>query len=91
MRASVHAGSSLYHLDAELLERLAPDLIVTQELCAVCAVSYEIVTDACEALTFRSARRFAGTDSLNDVFSTIGFLGEITDHDRGRVTSCRES
>src|SRR6202035_3939581 len=46
VRANLHAGSSLYALDAELLERLAPDLILTQELCAVCAVSYDIVARA---------------------------------------------
>src|SRR5580698_9629509 len=50
VRTAVHAGSSLYHLDAALLERLAPDLIVTQELCPVCAVSYDIVEDAAKCL-----------------------------------------
>nr|MDQ6925799.1 cobalamin-binding protein [Candidatus Eremiobacteraeota bacterium] len=40
VRASVHAGSSLYGLDDRALGALEPDLIVTQELCAVCAVSY---------------------------------------------------
>ena len=61
VRASLHSGSSLYHLDSELLERLAPDLIITQELCEVCAVSYEIVDRAAKRLTERSARRFART------------------------------
>lgn len=37
---ALHRGSSLYSLDQELLERLDPDLILTQELCEVCAVSY---------------------------------------------------
>lgn len=79
VRRALHAGSSLYSLDADLLERLAPELIVTQELCEVCAVSYEIVT--------RSARRLS-TDpriislepsSLDDVFETIVALGRLTD------------
>jgi iron complex transport system substrate-binding protein len=39
VRASVLDGGSLYALDAELIEALEPDLIVTQDLCAVCAVS----------------------------------------------------
>jgi iron complex transport system substrate-binding protein len=39
VRDSVKDGSSLYTVDAELMETLAPDLIVTQDLCAVCAVS----------------------------------------------------
>jgi iron complex transport system substrate-binding protein len=78
VRRSVHAGSSLYRLDAELLERLAPDVILTQELCAVCAVSYEIVA--------RAARRLRGDprivslepSSLEDVFSTIETVGDLT-------------
>src|SRR5207247_5473521 len=38
--AALHGGSSIYLLDQGLLQRLAPDLILTQELCDVCAVSY---------------------------------------------------
>ena len=37
--SSLHAGSSIYALDHALLERLDPTLILTQELCDVCAVS----------------------------------------------------
>jgi iron complex transport system substrate-binding protein len=39
VRASVADGRSLYAVDAELLNELAPDVVVTQDLCAVCAVS----------------------------------------------------
>jgi iron complex transport system substrate-binding protein len=38
VRDAVADGRPLYAVDAELLERLAPDLIVTQDLCEVCAV-----------------------------------------------------
>ncbi|MGD0473620.1 MAG: ABC transporter substrate-binding protein [Candidatus Velthaea sp.] len=78
VRASVHAGSSLYALDAALLARLAPDVIVTQELCAVCAVSYEIVA--------RAAKRIRGVGpavislepaSLEDVYANILTVGEL--------------
>jgi iron complex transport system substrate-binding protein len=41
VRALVDAGQSLYGVDAELLVRLAPNLIVTQDLCHVCAASPE--------------------------------------------------
>jgi iron complex transport system substrate-binding protein len=47
VREWTHDGRSLYGVDAELIERLAPDLIVTQDLCAVCAVSSEEVTSLC--------------------------------------------
>ncbi|HEX5308261.1 MAG TPA: ABC transporter substrate-binding protein [Solirubrobacteraceae bacterium] len=40
-------GRSLYAVDAELIERLDPDLIVTQDLCAVCAVSSDELASAC--------------------------------------------
>jgi iron complex transport system substrate-binding protein len=37
------AGQSIYELDEDALNELAPDLIVTQALCSVCAVSYDDV------------------------------------------------
>ena len=77
VRASVHAGSSLYGLDEARLAALEPDLIVTQELCAVCAVSYEIVDRAAKRL--RGDPRIVSLEpsSLEDVFATIAFLGEL--------------
>ena len=80
VRASVHAGSSLYALDDVLLASLAPDVIITQELCAVCAVSYEIVA--------RAARRIAGPgpavvslepSSLEDVYANIDTVGDLAE------------
>jgi iron complex transport system substrate-binding protein len=47
VRASVRDGRSLYAVDAELISALAPDLIVTQDLCAVCAVSSGELESAC--------------------------------------------
>jgi iron complex transport system substrate-binding protein len=47
VRASVRDGGSLYAVDADLIARLAPDLIVTQDLCAVCAVSSGDLESAC--------------------------------------------
>jgi iron complex transport system substrate-binding protein len=99
VRAAVHAGSSLYHLGSALLARLEPDLIVTQELCAVCAVSYEIVDSATKLLNScdpeRSNVMLSAVEarrtrivslepaSLQDVFANIATLGEITGHAKG--------
>jgi iron complex transport system substrate-binding protein len=47
VRASVRDGRSLYAVDAELISALAPELIVTQDLCAVCAVSSGQLESAC--------------------------------------------
>ena len=47
VRDAIADGRSLYALDEELLADLAPDVIVTQDLCAVCAVSGSDVTTLC--------------------------------------------
>src|SRR6266550_5342377 len=47
VRSSLRDGRSLYTVDAELIDALRPDLIVTQDLCAVCAVSSGELASAC--------------------------------------------
>src|SRR5262245_8836267 len=44
--AALAAGGSLYGVDAALLARLRPDVILTQKLCAVCAVPSDLVDEA---------------------------------------------
>jgi len=47
VREAVGDGRPLYAIDRELLEVLEPDLILTQNLCAVCAVSADSVGELC--------------------------------------------
>ena len=47
VRSSLRDGRSLYTVDAELIDALRPDLIITQDLCAVCAVSSNELASAC--------------------------------------------
>src|SRR5512145_69384 len=47
VRAFVRDGRSLYAVDAALISALGPDLIVTQDLCTVCAVSSGELASAC--------------------------------------------
>lgn len=47
VRESVSDGRSLYTIDSELVDELSPDLIVTQDLCSVCAVSSGQLASAC--------------------------------------------
>jgi iron complex transport system substrate-binding protein len=77
VRANVHEGSSLYELDSELLERLSPDLIITQELCAVCAVSYGIVSSAAKQLTSEPRIVSLEPKTLEDIYDTIITVAEI--------------
>jgi iron complex transport system substrate-binding protein len=47
VRRSVRDGDSLYVVDADVIAELEPDLIVTQDLCSVCAVSGAELAGAC--------------------------------------------
>jgi iron complex transport system substrate-binding protein len=86
VRESLHQGSSLYSLDRGLLERLRPELIVTQELCPVCAVSYEVVDDAARQLQSDARIVSLEPSSLQEVFDTIILLGRMT----GREAKARK-
>jgi iron complex transport system substrate-binding protein len=50
VRERTAKGEAIYALDEELLAELAPDLIVTQELCPVCAVSFDEVEQVAKKL-----------------------------------------
>jgi iron complex transport system substrate-binding protein len=78
IRNLVHEGSSIYRLDAERLQLLKPDLILTQELCDVCAVSYPIVQDAARRLDGPVRLVSLEPQTLEDVFKNIGLVGELT-------------
>jgi iron complex transport system substrate-binding protein len=77
IRELVHQGSSIYALDAPLLEALHPDLILTQELCEVCAVSYPIVERAARRLGSSPQLVSLEPESLEDVFQTIRVVGGL--------------
>jgi iron complex transport system substrate-binding protein len=47
VRESIATSGSLYGVDAEVLGELRPDLVVTQDVCAVCAVSSDDLATAC--------------------------------------------
>lgn len=86
VRDALHAGSSLYTLDRAALDALRPDLIVTQELCPVCAVSYETVNAAAREMHGNVRVVSLEPSSVGDVFDTILFLGQTT----GRETEARD-
>src|ERR1700682_600922 len=88
IRELVHEGSSIYALDADLLARLHPDLILTQELCEVCAVSYPIVERAARRLGSSSQLVSLEPESLEDVFQNILFVGRLVGRQDAAVHLC---
>jgi iron complex transport system substrate-binding protein len=76
--AQVGGGASLYTLDEERIAGLEPDVIVTQQLCPVCAVSTEQVDGAVRPLPHCPEVISLDPRSLADVFQDIRRVGELT-------------
>lgn len=77
IRAQVHAGQSVYHLDAGRLAALEPDLILTQELCEVCAPSFTEVRQAARILEGRTRLASLEPRGLDDILETIALVGDL--------------
>lgn len=79
VQARLHGGSSLYELDEAALAAAHPDLILTQELCEVCAVSYRQVTDAVRRLDATTSIVSLEPSSIEGIFNTITTVGAMTE------------
>jgi iron complex transport system substrate-binding protein len=77
VRELVNRGESIYAVDAELMERLAPELIVTQDLCHVCAASPEDLAAALSRLPREKYPRVVTftPHTLADVWQGIRDIG----------------
>jgi iron complex transport system substrate-binding protein len=73
------SGRPLYELDEETLARLAVDLIVTQAVCDVCAVSYEDVRAVADRLPTRPAVISLDPQTLPEVIADVAKLGAVTE------------
>ncbi|SDS51447.1 iron complex transport system substrate-binding protein [Nocardioides scoriae] len=78
VRAARHAGEDLYRLDAGALEGLDADLVVTQDLCAVCAVDVSVVQDALSHLGTRAEVLTIDPHTLAEVLGSVLTLGRAT-------------
>jgi iron complex transport system substrate-binding protein len=74
-------GDDLYHLDEGALAGLDADLVVTQDLCAVCAVDVSVVDDALAHLGCTAEVLTIDPHTLEEVFESILTLGAATGHE----------
>jgi iron complex transport system substrate-binding protein len=74
----VAAGESLYTLDTERIRTAAPDVILAQDLCAVCAVPSGQVEEALDVIGCRAEVVSLDPGSLDDVIACIGRVGAAT-------------
>jgi iron complex transport system substrate-binding protein len=72
-----HRGSSLYTLDTDLLARLAPDLVLTQDLCEVCAVSYRRVSEVMRTIDADTRVISLEPHTLDGILACVEELGDV--------------
>lgn len=85
VKATIGEGRALYTLDEERLAELEPDLIITQAVCEVCAVSYDDVAAIASRLPSRPRVLQLDPSTLSDVLADTVKLGEAAYvPDRGR-------
>lgn len=75
VRDRVARGLPMYELDRDALARLAPDLILTQDLCRVCALPAGTVDDALAAIGAAADVLSVDPDSVEDVLGAIEEIG----------------
>ncbi len=75
---AMRAGQDLYHLDAGALSGLDADLVVTQDLCAVCAVDVSVVDDALAHLGCTADVLTVDPHTLEEVLASVLTLGSAT-------------
>ena len=84
--AALSRGEDLYRLSTDALRELNPDVLVTQDLCAVCAVDVSVVEDALKYLGCRADVVTMDPHNLSEVFDSVLVLGSQTN----RVEAARE-
>ncbi len=77
--AALAAGEDLYRLDAGALAELDADLVVTQDLCAVCAIDVSTVDAALAHLGCRADVATIDPHTLDDVLASVAEIGRRTD------------
>ena len=73
------AHTSIYTLDEDALQHLDPNLVITQDLCAVCAIDVAEVSDALKHLGCRAEVLTLDPKRLEDVLTSIETVGDATD------------
>jgi len=82
---SMRSHQALYELDEAALEAAHPDLILTQELCRVCAVGYEEVNEVARRLDGEVTVLSLEPTSVEGILNTIQTVGAMTEAEDAAV------
>ncbi|MGH2835501.1 MAG: cobalamin-binding protein [Solirubrobacteraceae bacterium] len=84
-------GGSIYALDTELLHELQPNLIVTQALCKVCAVSYDDVRELAEEIDSQPMVIALDPHTVGEILGDARTIAQATDTKDEAVELIREA
>lgn len=87
VRSTLERGEGIYQIDLEALQAADPDLILTQELCEVCAAPYQDVLDAVTKLSRKPEVLSLDPKCLGDVLQDVERVGEAT----GRLREAQDA
>ena len=93
VKERMFAGEDLYHLDRGAFSDIAPTMVVTQNLCAVCAIDVSEVDDAMTYLGCRADVVTLDPMTLDEVIDSVLTVGAATNTDERAaeiVAECRE-
>ncbi|MFI4992525.1 MAG: cobalamin-binding protein [Solirubrobacterales bacterium] len=90
VRERTQNGQAIYELDERTLRKLEPQLIVTQALCPVCAVSYEDVITLAKSISSRPQVISLDPHTLDETLGDIRTVAEATDRRERGVELVRE-
>ena len=79
---SEHHGSSIYTIDQALLAELKPDLILTQDLCDVCAVSYTTVNEAVRSMDLDTRVLSLEPRTIDGILAAIDTVAALIGEDQ---------
>jgi iron complex transport system substrate-binding protein len=79
VREHTERGEAIYELDSDRLRELEPDLIVTQELCPVCAVSYDDVREVAQTIATNPRVVALDPHTLGESFGDVRTIAQLTD------------
>jgi iron complex transport system substrate-binding protein len=85
------AGESIYELDTDMLDDLRPDLIVTQALCSVCAVSYDDVRAIAEEMDSQPLVVSLDPHTVGEVLGDARTLAQATGRRDAAVELVRDA
>lgn len=91
VKTAKHRGSSVFHIDRTLLAQLAPDLILTQELCPVCAPAFTDVEKAARKVLKDTKIISLEPHTIDGIFENIKEVAKATNVSSAKVTNRLQS